>query len=194
MNRTIRTLALGALASLLCFHPASAQLSYGQYFTSPGTNTFLQSIHTGMIWSDGVGVDYTFELFQVTPGLPYLTLTGPALFVKALTGPVSPNQTVPVNLLLAPLQTYAFLLRTTADPPEMWMMTNSDAIPDGMGVGCGGYHYQPEECYTVGADVDGFSATFIATPVPEPSTILLLGTGLFGVGFMAWRRREEDAG
>lgn len=32
----------------------------------------------------------------------------------------------------------------------------------------------------------------LTSTVPEPSTVFLLATGLFGIGFVAWRRKEED--
>lgn len=42
-----------------------------------------------------------------------------------------------------------------------------------------------------GANSVGFVGVVTHVPVPEPATIALMGLGLAGIGFMAWRRRES---
>jgi hypothetical protein len=43
------------------------------------------------------------------------------------------------------------------------------------------------------ADFNGNAHGFVATPTPEPSTLVLLGIGTLGLLGWAWRRRSKEA-
>lgn len=152
---------------------AAQALGEGQSFTAPTTSYFLQSVRTGSLSGPSSGGSYSFVLFA----LGGMTLTGPALFEQALTGPVEVNQTVNVNTLLTPGGTYAFLLKASGS-----------ALITCFGTSCGGYS---------DVDITDFSLAFAEPPastVPEPMSMALLGTGLAGVAGARLRRRKHGSG
>ncbi len=165
---------------------AAQALGEGQSFTAPTTSFFLQSVRTGSLSGPSSGGSYSFVLFALSG----MTLTGPALFEQALTGPVEVNQTVNVNTLLAPGGTYAFLLRASGGA----LITGfAPDFMDGQaltcfGTSCGGYS---------DVDIADFSLAFAEPPastVPEPMSMALLGTGLAGVAGARLRRRKHGSG
>jgi PEP-CTERM motif-containing protein len=141
-------------------------------------------------------------------------LTGPALFTSALfagSGNTSGSDPFtfgtgasPLNVLLAPNLTYAFVLTA---------LNGNAATPDGSTVQANlaaGDTYAPGALYYsmvsgtadlfapgAFASLDGttdvaFNATFTAAPVvstPEPGTIVLVASGLAGIGGVVRRRR-----
>ncbi len=72
-------------------------------------------------------------------------------------------------------------LNTLIDPASGWMLSNATAINDsGQIVG-------------EGINPQGQQHAFLLTPVPEPSTIVLLGIGAVSLPAYVWRRRRRAA-
>lgn len=182
--RAVLLLGLGIVGGVR--ELAAQALGEGQSFTAPTASFLLQSVRTGSLFGPTSGVGYSFVLFALSG----TTLTGPALFEEALTGPVEVDRTVNVNTLLAPGGTYAFLLMASGGA----LITGfSPDFMDGQavtcfGTTCGGYSE---------VDITNFSLAFAEPPastVPEPVSMALLGTGLGGVAGARLRRRKDGSG
>ncbi|HEX7052224.1 MAG TPA: PEP-CTERM sorting domain-containing protein [Longimicrobiales bacterium] len=177
----------------------------GQSFVVPTGDNVLQSFTFPIATLDTV----SFEIYALSLG----HLDGPALF----TAPVGPlgnadpdyhdaghyeeaTITFPGGgLALTSGALYAAVMRM--EPGEFVdFQTSEDHYPGGARLACLSLNGCPTD-----RDVDvitsqdlAFTATFGRAPVanvaPEPVSMLLLGTGLMGVGGTALRRRRKSAG
>ena len=186
----------------------------GQTFTVPTLDSTLNSFSFGLlnepefVPNNPTGNFQAYSWIQAWNGT---TTTGDILFAGGLATAVAPTalggyttwytwDIGGTGLALQPGAQYLAFLG--ADPTDFSLYAYTDGVIDtwedrysGGGTVLLGNSSLPlggESWYSMSKDVS-FKAEFSpGGVVPEPSTILLLGTGLLGLGVIVWRRKEED--
>ena len=80
----------------------------------------------------------------------------------------------------------SFLLTNTSGT---WASVNDVLVANNAGFFAAGHIYIPNETGSAAA-VTGYAGDGSGTPVPEPASMLLLGSGLLGAGFFGRRRKK----
>ncbi len=186
-RRALLTLAGALLALGPAAAPLAGQIYVGQSFTVPTPgDALLQQItapaasHFGTL---GNG-PYTASLFAYSGG----ALIGPSLFTQLL-GDNFAGYTLTPNVTLAGGGLYALVIGSATGGQTTTSAGNT--LPGGEALTC----FPAPNCVSrsgPGNDITGFAVQFGAatTPVPEPATLALLGTGRLAVVGVAARRRR----
>jgi hypothetical protein len=183
--------------------------TYGQTITTP-TDNILTSFsfwlgRTSTNFPDPSDVSLSFMAYVYQWNSGASMATGPALYTSGVythnATPATPFTEYAFytgGLSLIPGSTYALFLSTSGlagDGHIMWEAATGDDYTGGSFI----FHNNGEDksLWTTDPWAAGFAsdlhfeATFAGSTVPEPSTWLMLATGLLGLGGVAVRRRRN---